>query len=116
MIGLRGRGACAMLTAIWRPPFMGRICPLRLARLGRDPRSHPSRAPHWMGCHRHASRQDAGDAFSPAASRRARQPRGLRPCRRRTGALSRELCEIDANVRTFEAITRSAHSGKLERV
>ena len=26
------------------------------------------------------------------------------------------LAEIDANVRTFEAITRSARSGKLERV
>jgi predicted dehydrogenase len=26
------------------------------------------------------------------------------------------LAEIEANVRTFEAITRSARSGKLERV
>ena len=44
---------------------------LRLPRLDRDPRSHPSRAPQRMGRHHRAPRPDASNAFSPPASGRA---------------------------------------------
>ena len=68
----------------------GPHCRLRLARLDRDPRSHASRAPHRMGCHRRAPRQDSSHTFAPAASGGARQSRGLRASRCRRGAVPGE--------------------------
>jgi predicted dehydrogenase len=109
-------GASAMLTAILATPFMGRI-----ALYGsqgwveiRD-RTHPEHSTGWdvTVTHRgktpethflppHPAVRDNLEAFGRAVAGQAPYPVSL--------------AEIDANVRTFEAITRSARSGKLERV
>jgi predicted dehydrogenase len=109
-------GASALLTAILATSFMGRI-----AVYGsqgwieiRD-RTHPEHSTGWdvtiaargksPATHAlppHAAVRDNLEAFGRAAAGGAPYPVSL--------------AEIDTNVRTFEAITRSALSGKLERV
>jgi predicted dehydrogenase len=109
-------GASAMLTAILATSFMGRI-----AVYGsqgwieiRD-RTHPEHPSGWdvtiaprgktPAMHflpPHPAVRDNLEAFGRAVAGEAPYPVSL--------------AEIDANVRTFEAITRSAQSGKLERV
>jgi predicted dehydrogenase len=109
-------GASALLTAILATSFMGRI-----AVYGsqgwieiRD-RTHPEHPTGWdvtiaargksPATHAlppHAAVRDNLEAFGRAAAGGAPYPVSL--------------AEIDTNVRTFEAITRSALSGKLERV
>jgi predicted dehydrogenase len=109
-------GASAMLTAILATSFMGRI-----AVYGsqgwieiRD-RTHPEHPSGWdvtiaprgktPAMHflpPHPAVRDNLEAFGRAVAGEAPYPVSL--------------AEIDANVRTFEAITRSAKSGKLERV
>jgi predicted dehydrogenase len=109
-------GASALLTAILATSFMGRI-----AVYGsqgwieiRD-RSHPEHPTGWdvtlaprgkpPATHSlppHPAVRDNLEAFGRAAAGEAPYPVSI--------------AEIDANVRTFEAIKRSAQSGKLERV
>jgi len=109
-------GATAQLTAILATPFIG-----RLAVFGsqgwmeiRD-RTHPEHSTGWdvTVVHRgesptthfvppHPAVRDNLEAFGRAVSGQASYPVSLE--------------EIVINVRTFEAITRSALSGKLERV
>ena len=109
-------GATALLTAILATAFMGRI-----AIYGsqgwmeiRD-RTHPEHPTGWdvtiaqrgktPATHflpPHPTVRDNLEAFGRAVAGEAPYPVSL--------------AEIDANVRTFEAITRSAQSGKLERV
>ena len=104
-------GATAMLTAILATPFMGRI-----AVYGsqgwieiRD-RTHPEHPTGWDVTVTHRGRTPA-DAFSPAASRRARQPRGLRSRRRRRGTLSRQ----PRRDRRQRAHLRGHHALRTER-
>ena len=94
----------------------GTPCGVRLAGLDRDPRSHASRAPHGVGCHRRATRRGDRDAFLPPhpAVRDNLETFGRAVAWEAPYPVS--LAEIEANVRTFEAITRSAQSGKLERI
>ena len=109
-------GATAMLTAILATPFVGRV-----AVFGsqgwmeiRD-RTHPEHPTGWdvTTVHRgeapatrflppHPSVRDNLEAFGRAVAGEAPYPVGLD--------------EIAANVRTFEAITRSALSGRIESV
>ena len=109
-------GATAMLTAILATPFVGRV-----AVFGsqgwmeiRD-RTHPEHPTGWdvTVVHRgeapatrflppHPSVRDNLEAFGRAVAGEAPYPVGLD--------------EIAANVRTFEAITRSALSGRIESV
>ena len=109
-------GASALLTAILATSFMGRI-----AVYGsqgwieiRD-RTHPEHPTGWevtvalrgkppamRSLPPHPAVRDNLEAFGRAAAGEAPYPVSL--------------AEIDANVRTFEAITRSVESGKLERV
>jgi predicted dehydrogenase len=109
-------GATAVLSAVLATPFIGRI-----ALYGsqgwieiRD-RTHPEHPTGWdvTLVHRggapatqflspHPSVRDNIEAFGRAVAGEAPYPVGLD--------------EIAANVRTFEAITRSTRSGKLERV
>lgn len=109
-------GASALLTAILATPFIGRI-----ALYGsqgwleiRD-RTHPEHATGWdmTVVHRggipsthflppHPSVRDNLEAFGGAVAGEAPYPVSL--------------AEIEANVRTFEAITRSAQSGRIESV
>jgi predicted dehydrogenase len=109
-------GATAVLSAILATPFMG-----RLALYGsqgwmeiRD-RTHPENPTGWdvTVVHRggtpathflppHPAVRDNIEAFGRAVAGQAPYPVSLE--------------EIAANVRTFEAITRSTRSGKLERV
>jgi predicted dehydrogenase len=109
-------GATAQLTAILATPFVGRV-----AVFGsqgwmeiRD-RTHPEHPTGWdvTVVHRgespatrflppHPSVRDNLEAFARAAVGQAPYPVSLE--------------EIAANVRTFEAITRSALSGRIERV
>jgi predicted dehydrogenase len=109
-------GATALLTAILATPFMGRI-----ALFGshgwveiRD-RTHPEHPTGWDATTvlrgqaatsqflpPHPAVRDNIESFARAAARLASYPVSLD--------------EIASNVRTFEAITRSAASGKLERV
>jgi predicted dehydrogenase len=109
-------GATALLTAILATPFMGRV-----ALFGSEgwveirDRSHVEQPTGWdvtVACKGeapatrflppHPSVRDNLEAFGRAAAGEARYPVSLD--------------EIAVNVRTFEAITRSARSGKLERV
>jgi predicted dehydrogenase len=109
-------GATALLTAILATPFMGRI-----ALFGsqgwveiRD-RTHPEHPTGWDATTvlrgqaatsqflpPHPAVRDNIESFARAAAGLASYPVSLD--------------EIASNVRTFEAITRSAASGKLERV
>jgi predicted dehydrogenase len=109
-------GATAQLTAILATPFVGRV-----AVFGsqgwmeiRD-RTHPEHPTGWdvTVVHRgeppatrflppHPSVRDNLEAFARAVAGQAPYPVSLD--------------EIATNVRTFEAITRSALSGKLERI
>jgi predicted dehydrogenase len=109
-------GASALLTAILATSFMGRI-----AVYGsqgwieiRD-RTHPEHPTGWdvtvaargkpPATHSlppHPAVRDNLEAFGRAAAAAAPYPVSI--------------AEIDTNVRTFEAITRSALSGKLERI
>jgi predicted dehydrogenase len=109
-------GASALLTAILATAFMGRI-----AVYGsqgwieiRD-RTHPEHPTGWdvttalrgktPAAHflrPHPAVRDNLEAFGRAVAGEAPYPVSLG--------------DIDANVRTFEAITRSAQSGKLERI
>ena len=109
-------GATALLTAVLATPFMGRI-----ALFGsqgwveiRD-RTHPEHPTGWdmttvyrgrPASNRflppHPSVRDNIESFARAAAGLAPYPIGLD--------------EIASNVRTFEAITRSVSTGKLERV
>jgi predicted dehydrogenase len=109
-------GASALLTAILATSFMGRI-----AVYGsqgwieiRD-RTHPEDPTGWevtvalrgkppamRSLPPHPAVRDNLEAFGRAAAGEAPYPVSI--------------AEIDANVRTFEAITRSVESGKLERV
>jgi predicted dehydrogenase len=109
-------GASALLTAILATSFMGRI-----AVYGsqgwieiRD-RSHPEHPTGWdvtvaargkpPATHSlppHPAVRDNLEAFGRAAAGEAPYPVSI--------------AEIAVNVRTFEAITRSAQSGKLERI
>jgi predicted dehydrogenase len=109
-------GATAMLTAVLATPFIG-----RLALLGsqgwmeiRD-RTHPEQPTGWdvTTVHRgempvtrfdppHPAVRDNLEAFGRAVA-------GLAP-------YPVTLDEMVANVRTFEAITRSAASGRIERI
>jgi predicted dehydrogenase len=109
-------GASALLTAILATSFMGRI-----AVYGsqgwieiRD-RTHPEHPTGWdvtvaprgkpVATHSlppHPAVRDNLEAFGRAAAGGAPYPVSM--------------AEIDANVRTFEAITRSALSGRLERI
>ena len=109
-------GASALLTAILATSFMG-----RLAVYGsqgwieiRD-RTHPEDPTGWevtvalrgkppamRSLPPHPAVRDNLEAFGRAAAGEAPYPVSI--------------AEIDANVRTFEAITRSVESGKLERV
>jgi predicted dehydrogenase len=115
MLGFES-GATAQLTAILATPFVGRV-----AVFGsqgwmeiRD-RTHPEHPTGWdvtvvrrgeapatRFLPPHPSVRDNLEAFARAAAGHAPYPVGLD--------------EIATNVRTFEAITRSALSGKLERV
>jgi len=109
-------GASALLTAILATSFMGRV-----AIYGSEgwieirDRSHPEHPRGWdvtvaprgqsAATHSlppHPAVRDNLEAFARAAAGEAPYPVSI--------------AEIDANVRTFEAITRSAQSGKLERV
>ena len=110
-------GASALLTAILATSFMGRI-----AVYGsqgwieiRD-RTHPEHPTGWdvtvaprgkpaattHSLPPHPAVRDNLEAFGRAAAGGAPYPVSM--------------AEIDANVRTFEAITRSALSGRLERI
>ena len=109
-------GASALLTAILATSFMGRI-----AVYGsqgwieiRD-RTHPEHPTGWdvtvalrgktpaaRSLPPHPAVRDNLEAFGRAVAGEAPYPVSL--------------AEIDANVRTFEAITRSAQSGKLQRI
>ena len=109
-------GAVAQLTAILATAFMG-----RLAVYGsrgwieiRD-RTHPEHPTGWdvtvalrgeaTAMHflpPHPAVRDNLEAFGRAVAGEAPYPVSL--------------AEIEANVRTFEALTRSAQSGKLERI
>ena len=110
-------GATAVLTAILATPFIGRI-----ALYGsqgwmeiRD-RTHPEHPTGWDVTVVHRGGQP-GDALPAAASRpcaTTSRPSGVPSPGEAPYPVSLE--EIAANVCTFEAITRSALSGKLERV
>ena len=109
-------GATAMLTAILATPFIGRI-----AVYGsqgwmeiRD-RTHPEHPTGWDVTVSHRGGSPATH-FSRRIPRCA-TTRGLRSRRSPGGAAYPDgLEEIAANVCTFEAITRSTTSGKIERV
>jgi predicted dehydrogenase len=109
-------GATALLTAILATPFVGRV--VVFGSQGwmeiRD-RTHPEHPTGWdmTIVHRgeppatrflppHPSVRDNLEAFARAAAGQVRYPVSLD--------------EIGLNVRTFEAITRSALSGRIERV
>ena len=101
-------GATALLTAILATPFMGRV-----AVFGsqgwieiRD-RTHPEHPTGWDVTVVHRGKSPATHLL-PAAPCRARQPRSVRAGRGRAGPYPVSLDEIAANVRTFEAITRSS--------
>ena len=109
-------GATAMLVAVLATPFIG-----RLALLGsqgwmeiRD-RTHPEQPTGWdvTTVHRggtplttfyppHPAVRDNLEAFGRAVQGQAEYPV--------------PLDEMSANVRTFEAVTRSAASGRIERI
>jgi len=109
-------GASAQLTAILATPFVGRVAVFGSRGWAeiRD-RTHPERPTGWdiTTVHRgeapttrflppHPAVRDNLESFGRAAAGGAPYPVGLE--------------EIVANVRTFEAITRSVLSGRIERV
>ena len=109
-------GATAAITAILTTPFIGRVCLLGSEGWSeiRD-RSHPESPEGWdiTTVHRGGARQD--QFFPPSEAVRdnlecfADAVEGL-------AAYPVTTVEIRANVATFEAISRSAISGAIEKV
>jgi predicted dehydrogenase len=109
-------GATATITAILTTPFVGRVCVL-----GSDgwmeirDRSHPESPAGWdvTTMHRRDGREERfvppGAAVRDNLERFADAVEGV-------GDYPVTTAEIRANVRAFEAISRSAQSGVVERV
>lgn len=110
------QGATAVITAILTTPFVGRVCVLGSRGWSevRD-RSHPEEPSGWDVTTVLRGGQPRTESFGPSSPVRANLERfaaavgGGAP-------YPVPLEQIGAGVRAFEAITRSARSGAVERV
>jgi predicted dehydrogenase len=109
-------GATAAITAVLATPFLGRVCVLGSSGWMeiRD-RSHPESPSGWDVTTQYRDAEPSVRFVPPSPAVRDNLER-FAAAVEGDGDYPVTAADIRANVRAFEAITRSAHSGRIERV